>query len=316
MYPPSPMSGCYAVFHKQLGDVVLLQPALEKLSDLHGGPVCLLTRTGHEPVVELMPGVSMTRGAALVPRKALYCFDPLNKSALRSLFAPAGKKHCVLPDKAKIDWRHRLVFGRIDAPGLNDDYVAEYFWNCIPSRDLKSFTPPRLNRPPESWKPTWYDGQPFILVNPTAGWKRKSWLADRWAACLDSLSSHIPAGFIITSGSDDWQRSHCEKIVRKSKSTHPPLLAPSTSLKEFLWLCANAAAVLSVDGSAAHIANAFSTPSLAIFGPTSMANWHKETSQAKAVQAPVSPEDGVRHLKNLETQVVIDACGPFIGSLN
>ena len=33
------MPGCYAVFHKQLGDLVLLEPTLAKLREHHGVPV-------------------------------------------------------------------------------------------------------------------------------------------------------------------------------------------------------------------------------------------------------------------------------------
>jgi hypothetical protein len=69
------MSGCYAVFHKQLGDLVLLQPALAKLCQHHGAPVECMTRTGHGPLLQLMPGVRFRRGVPLAYRRHLYCFD-------------------------------------------------------------------------------------------------------------------------------------------------------------------------------------------------------------------------------------------------
>ena len=51
------MPGCYAVFHKQLGDLVLLEPTLAKLCEHHGAPVECMTRGGHAPLLQLMPGV-------------------------------------------------------------------------------------------------------------------------------------------------------------------------------------------------------------------------------------------------------------------
>lgn len=91
------------------------------------------------------------------------------------------------------------------------------------------------------------------------------------------------------------------------------MMAPGTSLREFLWLCANAGAVLTVDGAAAHLAAAFSVPSLAIFGPTSLLNWHLVGPQTKAVQAPVA-EDDIRHLKNLKAEPVLEACRALFAS--
>ena len=95
------MPGCYAVFHKQLGDLVLLEPALTKLSEHHGAPVDCMTRSGHGPLLQLMPGVRFRRGLPLAYRSHLYCFDRLSKSALRSLLAPSRIKRCVLRGKAR-----------------------------------------------------------------------------------------------------------------------------------------------------------------------------------------------------------------------
>ena len=37
-------------------------------------------------------------------------FDPLNKSALRSMLAPSSIKKCVLPEKRELRWFHRPSF--------------------------------------------------------------------------------------------------------------------------------------------------------------------------------------------------------------
>ena len=125
------MAGCYAVFHKQLGDLLLLEPALTRLRDYHGTPVKVLTRKGHEPLLELMEGVQFRGGLPISFCRELYCFDPLSKSALRSLIAPALKKTCVLPEKREMQWYHKLVFRDVIVPELGDRYVAEYFLSLI-----------------------------------------------------------------------------------------------------------------------------------------------------------------------------------------
>ena len=169
------MSGCYAVFHKQLGDLLLLEPALARLRAHHGGTVSVLTRSGHAPLLRLMDGVRIQRGLTLTPRGHLYCFDPLNKSALRSLLVPAAKKHCILPEKAEAAWYHGPFFGDLIAPGLEDSYVAEYFWSHVPVPSDGPFRPPRLTAPPAEWRPQSVGMEPFVLLNPTSGWRQKNW---------------------------------------------------------------------------------------------------------------------------------------------
>jgi len=299
------MPGCYAVFHKQLGDLLLLEPALARLRSHHGAPVHVLTRTGHAPLLQLMDGVIYQSGLPLAWHSHLVCYDPLNKSALRSLFAPAGKKQCVLPEKREMQWFHRPLFGKVIVPELGDQYVAEYFWRNTPVPTEEEFRLPRLSKPPDAWRPDGLDGDPFVLLNPTSGWRQKCWQADAWAEVLQSLRQKTGWRFLMTSASTDWQITHCREIAERAGAcVHS--LANRTSLENFLWLCAHAQAVLTVDGAASHLAQAFGVRSLTLFGPTSLANWHRGTPRNLAVQAPAS-KDGKRRLKNLSAGTVLEA---------
>lgn len=303
------MPGCYAVFHKQLGDLLLLEPALSRLRGHHGAPVRVLTRTGHAPLLRLMDGIEYQKGAPLAWRSHLVCYDPLNKSALRSLLAPAWKKQCVLPEKREMQWFHRPLFGQVIVPELGDRYVAEYFWENTPAPANEPFRMPRLNRPPDIWMPEGVE-RPYVLLNPTSGWRQKCWQADRWAAVLLALHEKTGCLFLMTSASTDWQIAHCREILDLAAPCVRSL-ASQTSLENFLWLCAHAAAVLTVDGAAAHLAQAFGVKSLALFGPTNMPNWHRETPRNFAIQAPPSKE-GTRRLKNLAAEPVLEMAARLI----
>lgn len=298
------MPGCYAVFHKQLGDLVLLEPALSRLRDHHGAPVSVMTRNGHGPLLRLMEGVRWQRGLPFAWRSHLYCFDPLNKSAWRSLLAPAGKKLCILPGKSEMSWFHRPLFGDVIVPGLGDRYVAEYFWALAPVPANGPFRPPRLTAPPAAWRPGGVE-EPFILVNPTSGWRRKNWLPDRWAEVLRGLHQAGAPSFVMTSASTDWQIGHCREI---EKSAGPVVrrLAGGTTLENFLWLCANARMVLSVDGAASHLAAAFGVGTLTLFGPTSIHNWHYPAGKSVALQASTD-KDGKARVRNLPAAEVLAA---------
>ena len=298
------MPGCYAVFHKQLGDLVLLEPALSKLRDHHGAPVRCMTRRGHAPLLRLIPGVLVQRGIPLAWRSHLYCFDPLNKSAVRSWLSPARIKRCVLPEKREMKWFHGHIFRELIVPELGDRYIAEYFWKSTPLPSSQSFRPPRLNLPPNDWKPKGFGSEPFVLVNPTAGWRQKSWLPDRWAQTLGALHHERALNFIMTSASVDWQIQHCREIQEKSGSLVRSL-ASGTTLENFLWLCSRAQAVFTVDGAASHLARAFSVNNVTLFGPTNSRNWHYPTAGSLAVQAPPS-KDHICRLRNLSPDAVIE----------
>ncbi|MBN8710545.1 MAG: hypothetical protein BGO12_23525 [Verrucomicrobia bacterium 61-8] len=304
------MRGCYVVFHKQLGDLLLLEPALSRLAAHHGRPVRLLTRGGHDALVSLMADVEIHTGPTFKPARHLYCFDPVNKSATRALFTPAWHKTCILPCPNEASWFHKLIFHPIIVPGLGDEYIAEYFWNNTPVPAAGAFRMPRLNRPPNDWAVPGLETGGFVLINPTAGWKRKSWLGDRWAAVVRRIRERVNLPILMTSASTDWQISQCAEIERLAEGSIRSL-SNGTTLQNFLWLCANAALVVTVDGAAAHIATASGTPSLALFGPTNIGNWHRGTNRNLAVQAPIG-KDGTRRMRDLALAPVLETLDQLI----
>lgn len=85
-----------------------------------------------------------------------------------------------------------------------------------------------------------------------------------------------------------------------------PILAGATSLREFLWLCASARLVVTVDGAASHLASAFGVPALTLFGPTPVVHWHRPSPRSVALVADAS-RDGKRRLRNLPPAPVLHA---------
>jgi ADP-heptose:LPS heptosyltransferase len=200
-------------------------------------------------------------------------------------------------------WFHTRLFRELIVPELGDCYVAEYFWENTPVPSSLSFRPPRLDRPPDRWKPDGMGDAPFILVNPTSGWRQKSWLPHCWATTLGALHDESGLKFVMTSAAVDWQIQHCREIQERSGAIVRSL-ASATSLENFLWLCSRAQAVFTVDGAASHLARAFGVKSLTLFGPTSRKNWHYSSDGSLAVQAPPS-KDRICRLRNLSAEAVI-----------
>lgn len=299
------MSDCYVVFHKQLGDLVLLEPTLDRLRAHHQGRVWVFTRGGHVPLMQLMGGGVMPGGFPFRPRQHLYCYDTVRKSIWRSLITPTMRKISILPDRNELGWFGHLLFRDIRAPGLGQQYVAEYFWENTPVPARGAFRPPRLDRPPEDWRPADLPSGPFILLNATSGWQRKSWRSEGWAEVVRALHDAGAPPVVMTSATSHWQVEHCRQI--QSLADGFVHFAPSpTTLRHFLWLCANARMVLTVDGAAGHLSAAFGVPGLTLFGPTNLRNWHFPTENHIALQAPAS-RDGLIRTKNLTTPEVTAA---------
>ena len=82
---------------------------------------------------------------------------------------------------------------------------------------------------------------------------------------LAALREDTKLEFVMTSASVDWQVEHCREIEKESGSLVRNL-ANSTTLKNFLWLCSRAKAVLTVDGAASHLGRAFGVNSITLLG--------------------------------------------------
>jgi ADP-heptose:LPS heptosyltransferase len=298
------MPGCYVVFHKQLGDLCLLEPAFAKLRAYHGAPIVIMTRSGHAPLLSLMPGVVYQAGFPLRWRSHLYCFDRLSKSAWRTLMAPAGRKQAILPEIEEVKWYHRPLFGVRTVPEISSSYVAEYFWEHTPVPSTEPFRTPKLESPPDDWKVEGVEKGSYVLLNPTSGWRQKMWNASRWAEVLRALHERHGWRFVMTSASTDWQINHCQEIAEQAGPIIQSL-ASGTTLKQFLWLCAGSKAVLTVDGAASHLSQAFGVPTLTLFGPTCRHNWHRATDVNIALQAGPS-KDGKCSMRNLDTATVLE----------
>src|ERR1700676_4393715 len=104
------MSRCLAIFHKQLGDLVLLEPTLKRLARASGSSVDLITRSGFQPLISLMPHVSFRRTPSRRGYEAVWCFDDRKKSAFYALVSGARQKHLLINPGAPIQWYHSKIF--------------------------------------------------------------------------------------------------------------------------------------------------------------------------------------------------------------
>jgi ADP-heptose:LPS heptosyltransferase len=278
---PSGKSTVLAIYHKQIGDLVLLESALRRLAHATDSAVDLITRSGFQPLVSLMNGVRFRRRPALRRYDVLWCFDDRKKSSFFSFVSQAREKNLLISPGMAIRWYHRGIFSDITAPDLGRLYLAEFNWRYTELGDGNEFVPPTLQPPPQGWEFPLKSKQ-YLHVNPTSGWKSKNWTVEKWARTIDTLTKIGIGPIVMTSGAKDWQKEHCEQICRRLKY---PIenVSGLTTLENYLSIVWNAKLVLTVEGSAGHIAAAYRHKCVTLFGHTSLAHLHRSTPYSYAI---------------------------------
>lgn len=108
-----------------------------------------------------------------------------------------------------------------------------------------------------------------VVIHPGAGHASRCWPADRYAEVARRLA--VDRQVVIT-GSDREVRL-AERVARRAGLPSSAVLAGQLSLLEFAALVADARMVICGDTGAAHLATAYGTASVLLFGPVSPRLW-------------------------------------------
>jgi ADP-heptose:LPS heptosyltransferase len=270
------------VTFKQLGDTLLLQPALEHLSRETGAPTALFAKPVFAPLVERMPGACLPDPRARYG--ALWVFEHGSKAARRAFRLRARDKRLVLLREKYRAWYHPLVFRSIRCgdPKLYE-YRAKFLYRAVGGDEL-SFRPPALRSPDLAWRPMTGLPENYVLVCPTAAWETKRWTVERWAQTLDALAARCDLPLVVVGGHSSWEIQHASDIVA---ATGAPVsnFVGTTSLKELLFIVSRASLAVCIDGAVAHLAAAFGVPGVTLFGPTRHEEWHWPGNTSVALSA-------------------------------
>ena len=107
------------------------------------------------------------------------------------------------------------------------------------------------------------ESKKYIAVAPGSKWKTKRWTKEGFAEVLDRLSKTEE---VVIIGSNE-DADFTEEILKLSKSK-PLNLVGKTNLRESFSIIKHAKALISNDSAPVHMAVAFNTPVVDIYGPT------------------------------------------------
>lgn len=109
-----------------------------------------------------------------------------------------------------------------------------------------------------------------VLLHPGARYGCKRWPADRYAELAAALTR---AGHLVLITGSAAERPLAETVAVGAKLPARRVLAGTTDLARLCELVALADLVISGDTGIAHLASAFGTPSVVLFGPVDPAQW-------------------------------------------
>ena len=109
-----------------------------------------------------------------------------------------------------------------------------------------------------------------VIVHPGASAQARRWPSNRFAEVARSLA--INGHEVVITGSAA-ERDRCLHVAQLAGLDQNCVLAGRLDLGELAALVAAARLVLSGDTGVAHLATAYATPSVILFGPTSPRRW-------------------------------------------
>ena len=109
-----------------------------------------------------------------------------------------------------------------------------------------------------------------VVVHPGCGFAARQWPAERYAAVAHRLAG---AGLRVVVTGSAGERPLARQVATAAGLPDGSVLAGRTTLSELAALVADAMVVISGDTGIAHLATAYGTPSVVLFGPVSPQHW-------------------------------------------
>ncbi|MCW4385591.1 glycosyltransferase family 9 protein [Salinibacterium sp. SYSU T00001] len=261
----APRSEVLALRALKLGDLLVAVPAIRGIHRALPEHRLVLAVPGWlEPIVELIGGVDV-----LLPTPGLD--DPLpiapgridiavnlhgNGPESRGIIEALGARRVV---------GHRNELR--DGPEWEDGVLERYRWaRLVTAHGMPADPEDVLLLPPAA---------PAVIAHATvvhvgAFYGSREWPVERFAAVASALDALGHRVVFTGSGAERARAEHAASLAGLPDST---VLAGTLALDEFAALIREARLVVSADTGAAHLASAYRTPSVVLFGPAPVEEW-------------------------------------------
>ncbi len=110
------------------------------------------------------------------------------------------------------------------------------------------------------------EGKSWVAINPGAAYgSAKRWLPERFAAVADSVARELDVRIVLTGGAGE---KEIGKAIERAMRIAPLNLIGKTSVRQLMAVISQCRLMVTNDSGPMHVAAAFKTPVVALFGPT------------------------------------------------
>jgi len=321
---------------KRIGDLILTTPALWALrQNLPRAKIVLAVEAGSR---EMLPAINYVDGTLvyerhgdnfriwrhLLLRHYDICLD-FTGTDRSALFGVLSKASCRFTyESIQRSCFRKVFYNRFVPSSVRENHTVDHHLNMLRGLNLPVPAHAQVVLHLPDWAPR-KAGQlleeagiaataPFILVHPGTARPEKYWPADRWAEVIEWCESHLEMPCVLSGTADGHEQSHIAAIKKACPALAARDLSGRLDLLTLAALTQRASLVLTVDSAPMHLAGAFGTPQVALFGPTNPFHWRPRHERAIVLQSngPVTPpEFRPQHpggpMTEISTQAVIDA---------
>jgi Glycosyltransferase family 9 (heptosyltransferase) len=170
--------------------------------------------------------------------------------------------------------------------------VPAHRWFADAVADLgldPSLSPPRCTASPDEERlaASWRERLPprFFALHPGSGSPKKNWPAERFLTLVDRVRP--PEPWLAVSGPADVD------VVEPFRRRTGCLLVEGLPVRTLGALLGAAAVYVGNDSGVTHLAAAWHTPTVALYGPTDARVWSPEGSRVRTIQSPTPEMSGI-----------------------
>jgi ADP-heptose:LPS heptosyltransferase len=320
---------------KRIGDLILTTPALWALrQNLPRAHIALAVDAGSR---ELLPAIDYLDDTLVYERHGRngaiwrhlllkHCdicldFTGTDRSALFGVLSKASRR--VTYESVQRSHFRKVFYNQFVASAVREHHTVDHHLQMLRALNLPIPQNPSIQLNLPDWAPrkarqlleeAKVPAAPFILVHPGTARPEKYWPAARWAEVIQWCETNLQMPCVLSGSSDGHEQSHLDTIHKALPSSASRDLSGRLDLLTLAALTKAASLVLTVDSAPMHLAGAFGTPQIALFGPTNPYHWRPRHDRAIVIQSQgpaTPPEFRPLHpggpMTEISTGMVIDA---------
>ena len=315
---------------KHIGDALLLTPTLTAVRAAYPqAEIWVVVRKGTEGILAGCPAIDRLLTAApaetakrslsnwvgdfkLVPelrRQKFDCaFELSDGDRGRWLASLSGARiRTVNVAGGPMNWWWRRQFNSFSKFRWHEAHAVERdYFTVHDALPLPSVVPPIAfaRERTRDWAPAagWTD---FAVLHPGTRWHRKRWPLERWVVVAQALAKTFPR-LIISAGPDADEVKDAAELER-ALAGRAVSTAGRLDWSQLAGLLYRARLFVGVDTAAMHLAAACQTPTVALFGPSTISRWHPWQVRHELVSPPGDvPHE--RRMEDISADRVMAAC--------